>query len=89
MGFLNNEESKSCLSCMWNIYWSSSLSLPNIKAIHWRIKVTYNFENSCRDLAIIKDGFKNLSKKEYTYKFSKLQVINKLWYGKIFFILKS
>ena len=30
----------SCLSCMWHTYWSSSLSLPNTKAIHWRIKVT-------------------------------------------------
>ena len=42
--FLNNEESDSCLSCTWNTYWSSSSFLPNIKAIHWRIKVTYNFE---------------------------------------------
>ena len=39
MGFLNNDESKSCLSYMWNIYWSSSSSLPNMKTIHWRIKV--------------------------------------------------
>ena len=31
--FLNNEESKSSLSCMWNIYWSSSSSLPNMEAI--------------------------------------------------------
>ena len=30
------------LSC--NTCWSSYLSLPNLKAIHWRIKVTYNFE---------------------------------------------
>ena len=29
---------------MWHPYWSSSSSLPNMKAIHWRIKVTYNFE---------------------------------------------
>ena len=41
--FLNNEESESCLSCMWNTYWPSSSSLPNMKAIHW-IKVTYGFE---------------------------------------------
>ena len=37
--FLNNEESESCLSCMGNTYWSFSSSLPNMKAIHWRIKV--------------------------------------------------
>ena len=43
-GFLSNKVSKSCLSCMWNIYWSSASSLANMKAIHWRIKVTYNFE---------------------------------------------
>ena len=42
--FLNNEESESCLSCMWNTLWSSSSSLPNMKAIQWRMKVTYNFE---------------------------------------------
>ena len=42
--FFKNEESESCLSCMWNTCWSSSSSLPNMKAIHWRIKVTYNFE---------------------------------------------
>ena len=35
---------ESCLSCMWNTYGPSSSSLPNMKAIHWRIKVTYNFE---------------------------------------------
>ena len=29
---------------MGNTCWSSSSSLPNMKAIHWRIKVTYNFE---------------------------------------------
>ena len=34
-GFLNNEERESC---------SSFSTLPNMKAIHWRIKVTYNFE---------------------------------------------
>ena len=43
-GFLNNEESESYLSCIGNTYWSSSSYLPNMKAIHWRIKVTYNFE---------------------------------------------
>ena len=42
-GFLNNEENKSCLSGMWNIYWSSSSSLLNMNAIHRRIKVIYNF----------------------------------------------
>ena len=42
--FLNNDKSESCLSCTWNTYWSSSSSLPNMKAIHWRVKVTYNFE---------------------------------------------
>ena len=25
---------------MWNTYWCSSSSLPNMKAIHWRMKVT-------------------------------------------------
>ena len=40
-GFLNNKESQSSLSCTWNTYWSSSSSLPNMKAIHWRIKVTF------------------------------------------------
>ena len=43
-GFLNNEGSESCLTCKWNIYWPSSSSLPNTKAIHWQIKVTDNFE---------------------------------------------
>ena len=32
--FLNNKESESCLSCMGNTFWSSSSSLPNMKAIH-------------------------------------------------------
>ena len=65
--FLNNEESDRCLSCMGNTYWSSS-SLPNMNAIHWRIKVT-NFvkrltwdnarrpANACPDIAILKDKF--------------------------------
>ena len=44
MFFLNNEESKSFLACLQNTYWSSSSSLPNKKAIHWWIKVIYNFE---------------------------------------------
>ena len=38
------KESESCLSCTLHAYWSSSLSLWNMKAIHWRVKVTYNFE---------------------------------------------
>ena len=44
--WLNNEESESCHSCMWITYWSSSSSLPNMKAICWRLKVTYNFEKT-------------------------------------------
>ena len=72
-GLLNNEESESCLSCMRNTYWSSSSSLPNMKAIHWRINVTYNFEKRLTkrltwddtrsqtpafpDIAILEDGF--------------------------------
>ena len=34
----------NCWKLMPHAYWSSSLSLSNTKAIHWRIKVTYNFE---------------------------------------------
>ena len=62
---------------MWHAYWSSSSSLPNMKTVHWRIKVTYNFEKRvnqkvnlgrcpmpvCPDIAILKDRFlKNPSK---------------------------
>ena len=43
-GLLNNKESEFCFSCIWNIYWASSSSLPNIKATHRKIKVTYSFE---------------------------------------------
>ena len=90
--FLNNEESASCLSCMWNIYWSSSSSLPNMKAIHWRIKVTCNFEKRltkrltwCNawclpaqpDIAILKDGLKNPSNKK---KFNTFRLKKKLPY---------
>ena len=69
---LKNEESESCLSCMGNTHWSSFSSPPNMKAIHWRIKVTYNFEKRLTkrltwdnayhpipahlDIAILKDG---------------------------------
>ena len=70
-GFLNKKFSESCLSCMENTYWSSSSSPPNMKAIHWRIKITYNFEKrltkrftwddarppTLPDIAILKAGF--------------------------------
>ena len=67
--FFNNKESEICLSCTWNTYWSSSSSLPNMKAIHWRTKVTYRFEKrltwddarsllpDCPDMGILKDRF--------------------------------
>ena len=38
---------------MWHTYWSSSSSLPNMKAIHWRIKVTYNFEKKVNQKVIL------------------------------------
>ena len=40
---VHNEESESCFSCTRHACWSPALSLPNMKAIHLRIKVTYNF----------------------------------------------
>ena len=46
--FLQEEESESCLSCTWYAYWSVSSSLPNMKAIHWLIKVTHNFEKKVK-----------------------------------------
>ena len=62
---------------MWNTYWSSSSSLPNMKAIHWRIKVKYNWKKvnqkvnlerrpipAHTDIALLRDPFfkKNFSK---------------------------
>ena len=64
---------------MWHAYWSLSSSLPNIKAIHWRIKVTYNFEKRLTeqqtwddarrsparpDIAISRDGLKKQKQKK-------------------------
>ena len=59
---------------MWHTYWSSSLSLPNMKAILTKYesnplkkKVTYNFDNMVNqkdarpDIAVLKDRLKKIN----------------------------
>ena len=99
--FLNNEVSESCLFCIWNTCWSSSSSLPNMKAIHWMIKVTYNFEKRLTwddawcptparpDNAVLTDGFFERKKKRPKIEYDKHDMEFGIWvtFQRVFIII--